>query len=370
MIDFACIRCGYSTPHRHCMKRHLTNNIKICPAIKNNIDLTPDMVEHILKNRIYKKPKNVVKKDTKSVISHNPNNTKLVSKIAVQNIEKIHNDQSTNSHNTINQQQTTVIQYFINTLDPAKKMEYHHEFIKSQPQSIEDLVSEKYEKERNDMLEGIGDYLYTFKDLTKMISDVSHMKDMKDFKDCVLIDKRGSDQIICYNESNCDIVKPTWENFDTRNAIRFLVKNFQDQLWKNYECSLIRKIEGDSPELTVLNLLVKHLEIYYEFISIFDLEPWVIESTSDSHVLFNYDDDNYDTITSGTRIISKYAQKFKMIEKETANNAFKNGMLSIFECMISDNSKNSHAHFDSKVMNDYTKDPNYMLQMQNRFDTK
>lgn len=345
---YECPRCSYKSKTRHGMKLHLVNRKNLCPCTKYNLELTPEVIEFVLKNRIY----NVLKKTE-------PKNAKLSNDSS--NVSKIIHNTLHNSHILTNN--NTTIQYFITTLDPVKKMEYHHEFINNKnPQSIEDLISDRYEEERNDMLDGRGNYLYSFNDLTNMISEVSRMKDMSEFKDCVLIDKKGSDQIICYNESNS--IKPEWEKLEGCDAAKFLVKIVQDQFLKNYECYIIRKIENSS--MNEKCLLIEHLEIYYEFISIFDLHPWVFESTSDSQVLFNFDDDNYDIISSGTLVISKHIQKYKRIVKDN-NSKIKSRMCSLFECIIRDNSRNSHEKFDAKVMNDYTKDPNYMRQMQNRF---
>ena len=364
MIDFCCIRCGYNTPYRHCIKRHLLKN-KSCPSTKNNIDLTNEIVEHILKNRIYKKPQNVVKNTTtpKAINSHNKtiNNT----------------DNTTNSHNTIN---NTTIQYFI-TLDPIKKMEYHQEFIcNTNPKSIEDLISEKYETQREDMLAGRGNYLYGFNDFVEMVSDVSKMKDINEFKDCVLIDKKGTNQTICFNES-CTI-NPSWHSFDADTLTKFLVSKLQEQFLKNYECYLIRKIElpieifnennDNNDNNETKEILINHINIYYKFISTFDLDSWAMESRSDSQILFNSDDDQYDSISSGTRLVYNYTQKYKKIVKETNSSELlkelKTEKRALFESLVRQNSINTHDKFDEKMRSDFVKNPKYMEKMQTRFD--
>ena len=61
---YCCIRCDYSTPHKPSMRRHFYKLNKSCPAIKNNIELTIEIKEHILANRIYIIPKpEKIKKD-------------------------------------------------------------------------------------------------------------------------------------------------------------------------------------------------------------------------------------------------------------------------------------------------------------------
>jgi hypothetical protein len=51
--NYQCPRCGYETHQRGHMNSHFYNTKKSCPAIKNPIDLTDEIKEYILDNRIY-----------------------------------------------------------------------------------------------------------------------------------------------------------------------------------------------------------------------------------------------------------------------------------------------------------------------------
>jgi hypothetical protein len=260
-------------------------------------------------------------------------------------------------------------------------MEYHQEFINNKhPQSIEDLISEKYETQREDMLAGRGNYLYSFNDFVEMLSDVSKMKDINEFKDCVLIDKKGTNQTICFNES-CTI-NPSWHSFDADTLTKFLVSKLQEQFLKNYECYLIRKIElpieifnennDNNDNNETKEILINHINIYYKFISTFDLDSWAMESRSDSQILFNSDDDQYDSISSGTRLVYNYTQKYKKIVKETNSSELlkelKTEKRALFESLVRQNSINTHDKFDEKMRSDFVKNPKYMEKMQTRFD--
>jgi hypothetical protein len=55
--NYLCIRCGFTTKIKNDIRRHFYNIKKICPAIKNNIELTDEIKEYILNNRIYIIPK-------------------------------------------------------------------------------------------------------------------------------------------------------------------------------------------------------------------------------------------------------------------------------------------------------------------------
>jgi coenzyme F420-reducing hydrogenase alpha subunit len=53
---YECIVCGYSTPRKKDMRNHLYNLKKPCPRLANDIELTDEIKEYILANRIYRIP--------------------------------------------------------------------------------------------------------------------------------------------------------------------------------------------------------------------------------------------------------------------------------------------------------------------------
>ena len=50
---YACICCGYTTHLKNDMKRHLYIGKKPCPKILNDIELTDEIKDYILTNRVY-----------------------------------------------------------------------------------------------------------------------------------------------------------------------------------------------------------------------------------------------------------------------------------------------------------------------------
>jgi hypothetical protein len=53
---YTCICCGYETIYKTAMNTHFYNKKKHCPRIMNNIELTDEIKQYILNNRIYKIP--------------------------------------------------------------------------------------------------------------------------------------------------------------------------------------------------------------------------------------------------------------------------------------------------------------------------
>lgn len=66
---YECIRCGYQTESKSHMQKHLLQKISPCPKLKNDIELTDDIKEFILKNRIYKITKQEITLPTKTEVA-------------------------------------------------------------------------------------------------------------------------------------------------------------------------------------------------------------------------------------------------------------------------------------------------------------
>ncbi len=72
-IPYTCTRCGLTTIKKNDMKRHFFDRKKSCPAIKNNIELTDDIKNHILENRVYIIPKENKKTQNDKLTKYNTN---------------------------------------------------------------------------------------------------------------------------------------------------------------------------------------------------------------------------------------------------------------------------------------------------------
>ncbi len=64
--NYLCIWCGFTTKIKNDIRRHFYNLKKICPATKNNVELTEEIKEYILNNRVY-----IIPKQYKPQIIHN-----------------------------------------------------------------------------------------------------------------------------------------------------------------------------------------------------------------------------------------------------------------------------------------------------------
>lgn len=57
LADYTCPRCNFKTRNKEDMRRHLYKREKPCSGVISNIELTDEIKQYILANRIYQEPK-------------------------------------------------------------------------------------------------------------------------------------------------------------------------------------------------------------------------------------------------------------------------------------------------------------------------
>lgn len=64
--DYTCPRCGYCTPFKNDMRKHMYKKLKVCPASVRDIEMTDEVKGYVMDNRVYRVPgeKEKVEKDT------------------------------------------------------------------------------------------------------------------------------------------------------------------------------------------------------------------------------------------------------------------------------------------------------------------
>lgn len=89
--DYQCIRCGYNTHRKSHMVQHFSN-IKPCPAVLNRIDLTDEIKQDILKNRVHMIEFREFRDRPRVInllISNVPNNVPLFEMVSIRKFSKL-----------------------------------------------------------------------------------------------------------------------------------------------------------------------------------------------------------------------------------------------------------------------------------------
>lgn len=299
---YKCPRCGYETTHKPDMRKHLYTLKKECPGLINDIELTEEIKQKILKNRVYQIPK-----ETKPVAP-----TKII-----------------NNYNTMNN--------FISSIDAIEKFEKYSKFKDIEITGLEFDVNEKYSKEITKLENDRYKYGIHLKDndILEIIDNISKVS--SNFEDFNILYNAEKNKINLYTGN--------WSALLIDIGIKQIIQIIQDSYLYAYEKYLIKKIFGGSP----LNLEEKNkcrlsLEEYFRFMNIFDIKPYCIEKTDNEILdkLANNDNEN-----DSYNIEEKIS---KIYNESSIKQSDKNRIMKTVKDIIKANSKNSVKELNKKVL--------------------
>jgi hypothetical protein len=160
--DYTCPRCGYQTRKRFCMNRHLYELSKVCPGQRNNIELTDEVKQHILNNRVYNPSSSSIQ-----IAYFKPENVSGVisGKVVLQPLQNI---------STLNPKTSNPLPATNTTINDICKNEYFYQKL------LEDIVKGEHKKLK------CG--------ITDITTDISHIE-IKQWKSYMA----GIGQLLCYN---------------------------------------------------------------------------------------------------------------------------------------------------------------------------
>lgn len=278
---YTCIRCGYIIEFKSSMNKHLYKTKKQCPATSNDIELTNEIKDYILANRIYKIPK----EEPKSIINNIQNN------------------------NTINN--------FIASMDTIEKINKYIEFkdidLSNYSDTIENGLEDKcrlLENKKTDVEIETNDFF----DIVDQVCSLAR-NNIEDFN-IIFDEKYNKLKLYDYGSWNESII--------TSGIKTFLIK-IQEVYWDNYEFYMIRKVElGNNfqNKSKSRELIIE----YYKFIGCFDIEP-SSKVSSDPEILYDAHlyDENYDDECKevSEKYYSLYVKTRDSIQKSYINNTKK-----------------------------------------------
>ena len=249
--NYLCVRCGFNTKIKNDIRRHFYNLKKICPATKNNVELTEEIKEYILNNRIY-----IIPKPTK------------------QKPQIIHNNQIINNYQQINN--------LITSMDSFEKINKYIKYKNIELLDIDERFNETFELKSNKLKNNKFKYFHlNLQSIIEIIDEITTIKDINKlniFYDNIL----NKIKIFCDNE---------WLSFLIDFGIITLINKIQYAYLNSYECYLIRKIINENNYHSKQELK-EILEEYFKFLAWFDIKPYIFKKNNNK-ILFNDNDDKY-----------------------------------------------------------------------------
>lgn len=247
---YLCPRCNYSTSLKADMRKHLYHLQKPCPATDNVIELTEEIKQHILNNRVYHVPK--------------PTN----------NAQTINN--YINNYNTVNN--------FISNLDFMDKLTKYMSYNDLQLIDYGDKVKEHYSRTIHRLQKNmIRDYKLSMNEFLDILDKVSSLCN----GDCEQYNLHFDDKtkkLKLYEDGE-------WTTLLQEAGISKVVAGIQEHFLDVYEIYLVRKLDDIRIGIIQKDEIRTFLAKYYNFLACFTLRP-CIEDKSNQYILKGDDDES------------------------------------------------------------------------------
>lgn len=267
--DYMCPRCKYTTNHKSNMNNHLNKKKKPCITTYNNIELTKEIKDYILDNRIYKIPK--PESEAKLITQH----------IAT----------------------TNALNKFIDNMDTLDKLAHVVNYSKVALIDFEDHVESTFSKQAT-KLENM-DYKYGYDlsqdNILRIVDEVTRNSNSQ-FN--LMMDKRFK-RLKMYRSKK-------WESFLLDIGILELMKIIKSNILDSYEIYLIKQLEIINGNVRDRNQYSNNLLDYYKFIAALNFMPLVCGKTDDE-ILCN------DNSTNNYRLEMIYMDIYNGVQKNVTN---------------------------------------------------
>lgn len=313
---YTCPCCGFCTENKSHMYIHLYKLKKPCPCTKAKIELTEEVKQDILKNRIYHPPK----EDKPATIN-----------------------QTINNYNTVNN--------FIGNLDTMYKLNKYIDYKKIDLVDFSQSVEDKYANTTQLLEENKTKISLKQDDFLEIVNSVSNITDIEKFN--LLYDSK-SNKVKLYEEGE-------WQEFIATNGIKKIVETIKDSYLDSYELYLIRNMKCQTLTLHKRSKFRDNLEEYYRFLIAFDLEPYC-KDKNNYEILYNIDDEKHDTFVESSNVeaysIEEECCKIYRNMKESRKNISQcNKIVKEIKDIIKRNTQVNASEINKRVLDLFSSDP-------------
>lgn len=322
---FCCIRCGYTTERKENMRKHFTKLKKDCPAIKNDLALTDEIKDHILKNRVYHIPSPIIQQ---------------------QNII----NQTINNYNTIHN--------YIASIPAIEKITKYIDYKQINLLDFEQTIEDNFSTKAKRLLES-NCQKYSFSldinDILQLIDKVSKITSDDDFEYMNIIYDNKHDRFNIYEEGD-------WKEWLKSIGLNKIIHYFKEYYLDSYEIYLIRRNKNQDIPIYNRSQSMQSLIEYYKFIGVFDIEPY-IKGKSNNKVLYNPDQEQFNISYEPVEIEQfTLEDEFYPIYSKTRDNITKSEMNDIKKTIldvIKRNSNKTIEHLNKKVIELFNMDEQF-----------
>jgi hypothetical protein len=311
---YECCRCGYKTKDKSKIKRHLYHLKKPCPSTSHDIELTDDIKQYILDNRIYKIPE-----------------TKPATNI-ITNYNQINN--------------------FISSMDIQEKLNKYIKYKNIEIMDFEDQIEDHFNSHIKKLdTNRYSSYRLDFDDMLDVIDKVTYIsKNVENFN-------------IYYDEIPNKLKIFTcgeWNTLLLDAGIKQMLHKIKACYLDTYECYLLRKLNDSNIGAHSRMQFKEHLLDYFKFLSCFDISPYV-SNASDGDILKN-NDDSYD-------LQDEWYPKFKGI-KESITVTEANKVKKEVKDIVKRNTKSNIIELNKLIMQVFNADTEFKENIINNIESE
>jgi hypothetical protein len=250
--NYLCPACGYSTHKASNIKNHFYKLQKPCPKVENDIELTDEIKEYVIKNRVYHIPK---KEQPPPSITQNINNINYYNNMVNNMMVKDKLDAYCGYNG-------------IEIIDFEEKID---NMFKHTAKKLDRDAQKHFELKHEQFIDAI--------------EDISGVKNAE-FEKFNLKYDLSFDKIDIYDSGD-------WISFNIDKGIGKIFGILQDNIWNSYEKYLIRKMKnkGDVYNRQIVKELLTE---YFTFIKCFNVFPFMNDHDDSDVFGEDYEGDAYE----------------------------------------------------------------------------
>lgn len=307
------------------MRVHLFSNKKKCPALRNDVELTDEIKNHILENRVY---------IIKTGVTATP---------------------VTTTTNIINNYH--VMNSLLSSMDPVEKITKYINYKNLEITDIDDHIEEKFIV-KTKRLEGnkYKNFSMSIQDMLEVVDSVTTMCQVENFN-IIYDDKLNKLKVFTFG---------TWKSSLIDGGIKELIEKIQSCYLDSYECFLLRKYNNGS--VFEMKQASEHIEEYYKFISFFDITPYVLDKNN-NQIIYNSDDERFhqdinDSELKNYSIQDHWYPSYKKIRDNITVKEY-NKITKTVTDIIKRNSRNNVVELNKKMMELFQMDETFKVKVIN-----
>lgn len=316
---YTCVRCGLVSNHKNNMRLHL-NKKKPCPGVLNDIELTGQVINYILDNRVYHLPKLA---DEQNVVHQTINNYNMMNNI-------------------------------ISTIDPLTKLQEYIKYNNLMVLQFDDKLDKLFGAQKLKLESNVGNHMITKDDIFEIIENVTKLHN-GDLSDMNFIFDHEMNKIKLMNDGQ-------WTEYFISNGLKTIIEKIKEYFWDAYESYLIRKIHNKLISLHQRQKAKELLQEYYHFLAMFEVLPYA-HNTPNNKIDYVSSDDafwecNNESFEFADECMTYYNKLLDDVTLKTSK-AMKNDLIAMLKRI----SKRNVSDLNKILMQYFNVDPEFKKEL-------